>query len=545
MRGSTTIRNVVRVFIAAASVAISAAAAPPPVQLFTGVLRHDGIRASQLARLHLVSYLRPGSTSTSPPVTSYSAVLSLHWGSFKDPEYVALYYNTVKFNAQTQEYLLLPDPSTETGGKLPTVRLRYEGTSRLAGTYTSPTFGAIGKLELTAGTEAPPEPAGTRVLKPLGGIYEGDCAMQSGGTRLRAIELRPSRLSFGGRTPPEAALSAVNYLGTTACDFGGLSGGALACASFHPGIYNFYRDEIRLFDDVQAVWTCRRAGDDGLSCDGPYVKQCSLKRAPARGERKHRAADPTPVPAAFGSGDAPPEKPLCGAWDGAYRGILRHAATGREQYVALKLTTILLSGPQPPVRCALQGSADLVFGPDANGREYFSSILPEVEIIPNRPDEVLFSEKEGDVIVQMAQPGTGKIEGNWYSKRYGFVGSFTVTSGGEPLPALADPVAGLAGDYVEMRTGYRLAMAAVPGAPDPKATNPYNQISITGWEDIPSMRIPIHEVSYDYFNDALTVDLGGRFFFGRLEGLNYAYRILMRKYQSPSYVGTTQLYRRP
>ncbi len=117
----------------------------------------------------------------------------------------------------------------------------------------SPSVGFVGRFELKKGTALRSDQP-TAVLSPLAGKYSGDCNSSYDGSRLRAIELVPSRLTFLNQIPAEAALNVINYVGTTACSHRGGSA-AHVCGSFQPGMYNFYTGELRLYDDVQSVWT--------------------------------------------------------------------------------------------------------------------------------------------------------------------------------------------------------------------------------------------------------------------------------------------------
>ena len=513
----------------------NAPAAPAKPQVFSGYLSHKALGAKQLMRLHFLSYARPGTGEEA--TNHYSAVITLHWGSFDNPEYVGLGYDTVRYNPQTKEFLLLPVSATEVSGKLPTIRLRFSSADVAQGDFVSPTTGMVGQFELKRGNDAAPLNSGERLLMPLAGIYRGSCGGKGQGS-LEAIELLPSRLPFQGQTPSEAALNVLNYVGTASCNYESATVSRTSCAGFQPGMYNFYRDEVLLYDDVQTVWRCRRDGDKGLTCDNPWYPSCKLTKQAAEENTASKVAvepphlEPAPV-------DAPPPNQVCGAWDGDYAGILRHAETGQEQYLRLKMATILLQGPQPPVRCAMLGSAHLVFGSSIDSDEYTSVTLPQIEFLPNRPDQVIFAEQESDVILQLSQNRAGLVEGNWYSKRRGFVGSFSVVN--EFKGELKNPIAALGGKF--RKSDSHLTLIPTPATPTAKTANPH-QVMVSGWEDYRAMRIQLEHSSYDYFTGFATLQMPGYFLGGKVTPAGLDFHMLTRKPYATSHLGRALNYRR-
>ncbi len=504
-----------------------ATTAAPPAPVYTGTLYHQKLKKFQLARLQLLSAVRPPKTGTTP-TTEYSAILSLHWGSFADPEYIALYYESVRYNPQTKEFLLIPIPiaGSEGVGKLPTVRLKFSDSQTVEGEFISPTAGSVGSLKLKMGWDLLPSEVGAQFMSPLAGVYEGSCPdVKFGKSRLTSLQLVPTRLSFKGLSGSEAATNTINYVGNATCDFsfdgiGGFGGGTdrLLCGSFHPGVYDFYRNEIRLRDQKNIIWKCQRGSENELTCESDWVRNCKLTRKTnAVIEEKTPQPFALPSPAETVEAGPPMVPSACGAWDGNYVGILNHSTSNRAQYVRLSLTTLLLAGPLPPVKCSLQGTAELVFGEDQNGRERINFVLPAVEYLPDRTEQILFGEQDTDLILQMSHTGGGIIEGNWFSKLRGMVGSFSVSSIGKAPSLGRPPVSGLSAKYRrDNDPGWTLELEAIPGASDAKSMNPYRQLQISGLEWFTPGPITVGAVAYDYFTNSFVYETRGRYLAGQV-----------------------------
>ena len=522
------------IFLAAVT---AAHAAPTPPGIYEGVLEIDTQRVSQSVQLALIPYLRPTENGETANL-NYVAILTLGSGY----ESTALHFSSVRFNPQTQELMLLPDSVSEGKGKLPTVRLRFASDKSLDGTFLSPSVGLVGKIRMSPKTGLQ-KPAAT--LKPLEGLYRGNCGTVLPDSRLVAIHLLASRLDFpAGGVPSEATYGGVNYIGNAVCSSTStvFASGNFTCAGFPTGVYSTYSGDLTLTDETNSPWQCRRDSvGDKLTCQSKLISSCTLTRTinvetSNFGEDKKLAVAPelNAEPRAVSAVATAPERNACGAWDGIYQGVLTHAATNKQQIVSVRLATHLISGPLPPVRCSIQGSASLIFGSKSNTNEQINTVFPEFEFIPNRPDQVLLPEREGDAILQMRQSGVGQIEGNWYSKRHGFVGNFVAKSSTASPNLTAEPVYGLSGEYEESdpTRGYLLSMSVIPVVAELKSPNPFSALSVIGWHDLRVVRLPIKSAAYDYFANRLVMDTGGVFLVGRLNSEGFRYSMIARRFQT-------------
>ncbi len=491
--------------------------APPPVQVYTGVLEHSAIGKYQNVRLFILSYEDLSPTIPGIDTNKRSAILTLHWGDFDPIEYVSLYYSTIPYNAQTHTYFL-GYASTD----LPKIQLVRSGSDdSLSGTYISPTLGAIGMLRLYPGWEIPANIQKHPRLVSWEGTYTGHCpTADHTHLPLAAIEVVPTRMGIPAQETP---LRFMNYVGTAICDHDGFT----ACGAFGGGINDFYHDELILYQSGW-TWTCRHADENEIVCDSPRYKECRLKRR-ARGAEFPSVSVSNPVHTVASASNTKEDA----AWDGEYEGVLTHHVTGKQQYLSLRLTTAMLSGPNPPVRILLSGELNLFFGSEFGSLEKIRYTFPGLEINPKDAVEVLSSPQGQDAIVQIGNVQGDILEGNYYSKLYGWVGSFSLQRKSPVIshPPLASFVPSLSGDYTlqadenwTMRF-FGTTLLQKPG----DSFNPYYPVPMSGWikadiGEFPALTVETSTTfSYDFFSGWLVTVFDKHFYAGTMRPDGFTY----------------------
>jgi hypothetical protein len=505
--------------------------AVPKERVFTGSLSYSKLKKEQLIRIYLLNSIRPSKDGKNTPQSAYSAIVTMHLAPIESSEYVGLFYEEVKFNPQTQEFWLFSDSKKESENRLPTLRLKANKNT-LEGDYSSPGYANLGTIKVQEGYDVPSFVKSENLLTALSGMYTGSCQVvdedklvpddpplfgvgPDNKRDLVTFNISGSKFKFEHLMGTDEALNTINYIGNGSCDVGGITkknGDYLNCAYFEEGNYNFYKNEIRLLTENKENWTCERLSPTELNCNTAYYKNCKLTRA------KKFESMPRQNPLLPSVLEVNPKfhkvvlNKTCGSWDGEYFGSVTHKGTGKLQWFKLVLESHLLEGPQPPVKCAMSGTFDLIFGTDIESSERITVSYPVTEFVPVLNELILIPDKDSDLILQIEKTNSKEISGIVYSKLFGQLGSFEGFT--EPTSLKIDSskvIPNIAGDYdwSILRNSY-LSLKSSAVAPEPKSKNPFKQIQVSGWHWVVS-RMFLEGISYDYFTNHIILKIPGSF----------------------------------
>jgi hypothetical protein len=474
--------------------------------VFTGVLSIKKTGKELLTRVYFLNTVRPPKDGETAQQAIYSAIVSLHLGSFDNPEFTSLFYEEVKYNPQTREFWLYPNNKKEVDNRLPTIRLKANAKG-LEGDYSSPGSANIGILKFEEGYNIPSTVKSQNILQALSGSYSAKCETDNSSLSLDSIYLDVSKFKFEKLIGTDDALNTINYIGNASCDYKGTKPSIYTCDYLEEGNYNFYKDEITFLTGTKEKWVCKRTSF-GLSCNIPSHKSCLLTKKEPSSEyiAPKRKVEEKEV-------SISPSNKLnksCGSWDGEYIGVLKHKIQDKQQWIKLNLETELIEGPQPPTKCAIGGTLDLIFGEDFESSEKITISFPPTEFVTNLDELILFPEKESDIILQIAKSNSVAIEGLIYSKLFGLIGELAGSSEKAKIE-LSKVIPKLSGKYgYDFVKSFELALDTSSVGPDPKSKNPFRQVLATGWLWV-SGRFFLDDISYDYFTNHLILKVANTY----------------------------------
>jgi len=511
--------------------------APPEVEVYSGTLHHENIKIRQLMRVILF----PSETPSQP----IAAIVTTHLGSYDDPEYASFYYSPVAHNPTTDEFFLQRNEAIK-GRRLPIIHL-YRTGDKIVGEYDSPTYGRIGLVELTRGWTAE-IPKDEPVLMNVAGTYHAVEACQSVvspvAMQLERLEILPSRLFSSEHLAPEASLNTINYTGISVCQRGN---DAINCGSFQYGTYHAYVNRLML-GQGKFQWNCTPFTNGSMVCDSPYFQKCWLVKKKSIWEAAPpKEGYPSTVSLAHGDREKPPPAiPLkgeeaCKSWDGTYQGVLHHRRNSNDQLVTLRLDSFLLDGSNEKKRCAMAGVSHLYFGDSGITGEHLSTVFNQAEFTPERNEQTFFPDKDGDAILHVRRVDADSLEGNWYSKLYGWVGRVRLSRKEANAPRPAFPLLhSISGAYhLSHNTNFRMFLTTSPVWANPESFDPFHQISVTGFREfetggdglIPLQRTDtVDQISYDYFTNFVVFRTSAAFLAGQALRNSFRFHPMPRGY---------------
>jgi hypothetical protein len=176
-------------------------------------------------------------------------------------------------------------------------------------------------------------------------------------------------------------------------------------------------------------------------------------------------------------------------------------------------------------QCGITGSAALIFGPDANGRERHGFALPYLVFDPLSVARLVLSNPANDLIFNLIIDRE-KIVGSVFSKRYGWLGTLAATKDVIPPPS-ARYVPILTGDYVRKEVpNLPLHLDAEVGPAQGETYDPITGMDITGWLTLytgTETTLPgeVENAFFDYFVNYLFIRTTNQLFVGkaRADGL--------------------------
>lgn len=505
-------------FAAAALVLFSTFAPAPadaqagPAGRYFGVLHHERIGQDQLAKLDLIPLHGPAGAP------AYMAILSLHFGDFRNPEYVSYHFDEVEYDPLAGR-LVIDQPDQEVS----LVIQRFDG-ERIEAALNHVSVGRVGNIALSkSAVPAPRHP----LIQPVWGEYQGRCGTMRGAADPVSLRLKTYR-SLGN------TLHSGNPFG--AYELRGTFGSSGLCADIREtqapfcqltpitqGNYDFLSGEIELVGKTGSILCKTNA--TGMTCDGSHVSDgsCVLNRVSNEAARATAFTLPhEPRPFTENAGPARSGGALSDSGlSGTYQGYVYHDFLGQYQRMSLNLNAL---GPGAPGTLNLSAAATLYFGDTTSG-ERLTYRFQRVEYRLNAPALVARRpDADVDAVLHITELRDGVVRGEWHSLLFGRVGRFEARKQGLPGLRLEAPVFdAIAGEYEYQVRAPRELELYIELRPfrdrtPPNSENPFSPLNFAGGYQFPLITpmTPLDGGTYDFYTGR--IGLHGGMFIGSRTG---------------------------
>ncbi len=483
------------VFVLIGTFVIQANAAPV-FGRYVGVLRHDNIKRDQLAKLDFIVSREEGNNIL------LKAVLTLHFGDFKNSDYVAYHFDNVRFNLLTQIFIFdqADQPVTLIG--------KQTAPNEFTGEFRSAYGGEMGQVYLRSDKPADPK---APLMETIWGEYRGKCESKVGGARTDTIVQVYTYRSTEGASQvgnPFRAYKIKGFIGEYSAQ-GCLSGGReCVWGNIKSGSYNFFENQLLLFNNYKNL-TCSME-EDGLNCVG-----CEKLLRASDETKGPRTFIPPTSSSVFGSAEPTESAALTSdatSIQGKYRGYLHHEFLDRYQTGNLSILTYQAPGETgTPTSLRMSAIGKLNFGNEKSGEAISYRFQERTYPNPLISPQFVFSQAEADVdaILQITSLGKGVVKGIWFSRLFGRVGRFEFRKDGSlKLPADAKMIEPLSAHYESSEWEMELLVGL--GVAPPNTENPFSPLMLQGWTILPSITPKVHITggSYDFYTGRIGIEVG-------------------------------------
>ena len=424
---------------------------------WVGFLQADG--QSEGIALSMDSLIVKPSDLNEYPHLTFLVTLGL--GGYQTSEYQTEYYGDPHYDFD-QGLLTLDSPTND----MVITALVYADPTEMKGRAfirSSATWATVYLLfQSDEPAEGPPTEATPPLAPKLAGQYEGTC-----GTEAAALQIETGR-GLTDEAPPVASglfrytITGALGIANGRCSSVNGAGRPSWCIDhgFSAGTYDFLSGKLQLKGGLESD-TCTRV-QDGLTCTVRMVPAdpdatrlvaatCELRKIgteirPYRSSFREFDLNPTPaalqpLPAPF----PPFSSDLVRALSGGFSGYLHHTATNKYQPVRLNVVaTTSTENSHNPNAVYLSTTSVLYF--DATAPTDFWSQKFDRQPF-NLVKGFTLSSADSDAFLQVTRWTQAYVEGDWYSKQFGWIGTFQVSKGGvfPPLPAAAKPIENVSG----------------------------------------------------------------------------------------------------
>lgn len=470
---------------------------------YVGVLKHAGIAQDQLARLDFVTENEVGG------VLKLRATLVLFFGGFDSHEYASFDYDNVSFHL-LQQTLVFDSAERE---------LNFVVQNFAAGQLTATLQtggGDVGTLVLSqAGSVTPERP----LVQPLWGEYRGICEGVGQRLQIQSLLSRPGTTS---RTDPFAPYEIVAQLGDnggSGCDS---SAGTCISAIYQDADYDFFKGHVD-FHGRQGPLTCD-VDATGLTCGSCRYERTSNDFVALGGEQILPQSQPQwQLPENFGETSATVD-----SLQGQYSGFLHLEQRNLYQPMSVAVTTYRAPGTEGDSALIVSLSSTLQFGGHtATDQAITTKFDPKPwSILRGLPvfDRV---DHGTDTILKMTKFGPQGIEGEWFSRRYGRVGTFVLTKTSKITllqPQLLAPAVNgvFDGDFSKLMLQIALSDSSMT------SEDPFSPLTLHGWYSFNALgnRIQVTDGGYDPFTGKFSLGLGSA---GYIVGLRRSGEVTMKR----------------
>lgn len=435
-----------------------------PFASYQGILRHHALRRDQRASLDLIFDRTDGDSF------EIVAILKLRFGDEAKGEYVSYVFDNARYNVLTGAMAF-----DQADQGLTIVSTLVKG-ARLEGKVRAPLIGDQ-EVSLILDREATVTPE-YPLLREMTGIYQSE----SGVLELQAFR-SPSEKQDGGSSP-----FGENEIRGHLARVRGDLGGKVVDSVFTETSYDFFKGRLELLGNLEPL-SCR-VGVNELTCDGEVFKRVEPERVESRGEPRRAGIPET------GAG-IPKPAPV----SGQYWGYVHNELLDQYNLAGLNIVSLFSTETQ---QLELSALGSLHFG-DREGVEAIAYKF-EAKQFPLLLSQYVLKGKTSEAILKITSWDKGSIQGVWYSRCFGRVGTFQLTK--DRLTALPPGSRLLAPLRGERETKlWKMKLAIAPRPVSIHSANPFSPLSFGGivW-DVPRIVIPKSKISggsYDFYTGRL------------------------------------------
>lgn len=467
-------------------ISFTAAQAAPHLQpRYVGFVSYEQLGRSQFAKVDFV-----GSSHAKGP--GLKAIFTLHFGSFRDSEYLSYHFDSVHLDSSSGTFTF-DQPNQD----VTITHVRLESDGALTGTLHHNHLMQAGEFRLVPAGRHLTVP--NKLIESLHGEYAGVCHGKPYLMQLATFRTTEDTTRVGN---PFGHYEIRGQAATSEQD-AHIPPVTLAqqqelrvLTNFSGGSYHFLMGELEIAGFPENT-RCLVEGNT-LTCNG----HCVLTKIDSRPLTaadfelpKHR--DHYHVTRHHSA-----KKDELG---GTYRGYLHHEFLDRYQSLSLNIIDYpRASGPR-----RISATASLYFGTPGVTPEILSYKFDPQEYREGQP-QFIFSRILGDVdaIVHVTSHSKGVIRGYWFSMLFGRVGSFEVRKEGlspVPLPPHSRVMNRLSGIYDSDL--WELDVAVFPGRSPNNSDNPFYPLEIKGSLKLleGGAKVPLEGGSYDFYTDRLGI----------------------------------------
>jgi hypothetical protein len=444
---------------------------------YLGVLEHSLRDQDQLARLDLIT------EADGTPRGRMRATLVLYLGDFSSDEYASYHYQNVRFD-QASKTLIFDGPEREVH-----FLLRLTDSGQLEGDVKTGS-GKVGRLTLTTSRQVEVKRA---LVQKIWGEYRGVCEGVGRRLQVQSTPLRPIATNRSDPFAPFIIMAQIGDNGGASCPLG-----ASTCVtkSFIDSDYDLFTGHIDFHGPLGAM-ACS-VDETGISCgDCRYERSSKEHVTPGV---KTLPTSPTDWSISMNDNAA------ASGLDGVYEGFVHLKRRDVYHAMSVAVTTYresghLMASLVATVRYGGHTLIDEAINTKFDTRQLNGNLS---EMVFDRADQVT------DMIIRIKKIGAGVLEGTWYSRKYGFVGNFLLTSAG--TVNLGDKTKlgpRLSGNYSNGKLN--IDMSVVMADREISSKDPFSPLIIQGnlWLWDISTRKPLTETAYDPFTGKFSLETDG------------------------------------
>ena len=458
--------------------------AAPTFGRYFGVLRHEHLPQDQLARLDFITEQESGG------ILKLRATLILYFGDYSSDEYASYDYDNITYNLLTGT-LVFDSAERE----VHFVVNNFGGGRLDADLRTG--HGIVGRLQLSQATQVNVE---RPLVQKIWGEYRGIC----GGVGQRfQVQSSPFHPIATNRTDPFAPFIIMAQVG----DNGGAGCpiGASTCVTnvYHDADYDIFTGHIDFHGSYGSL-PCD-VDESGITCG-----QCRYNRSSNEAVRPGVMSLPVTQPKWVVKLDE--NAPNVGL-QGVYRGYVHLERRDIYQMMSIAVTTYRQGGGETGGNENLMVSivSSVRYGGHTDTDEAINTKFdPRPLNIMNSQPVFDRSDHTTDMIVKITKIGGGSIEGSWYSRRFGFVGNFLLSSSGAVELAQPEKLdSKLTGNFSDGKLNVNMIVGMSDRATSSK--DPFSPLTIQGnlWYKDLTPRKPFTDSAFDPFTGKFSLETDG------------------------------------
>jgi hypothetical protein len=458
--------------------------AAPTFGRYLGVLQHEHLPQDQLARLDFITEQESGG------ILKLRATLVLYFGDYNSDEYASYDYDNVTYNLLTGT--LIFDSSER---EVHFVVNDFSGGRFDANLKTG--HGVVGRLLLSQDSQVKVE---RPLVQKIWGEYRGVCG--GVGQRLQ-VQSTPSHPIATNRTDPFAPFIIMAQIGDNAG--AGCPIGASTCVTnvYHDADYDIFTGHVD-FHGAYGSFSCN-VDESGMTCG-----ECRYNRSSSEGVRSGVVALPLSQPKWTMKLN---ENASTAGLQGVYKGYVHLERRDIYQAMSIAVTTYRQGsgGTDSNENLMVSIVSSIRFGGHTDTDEAINTKFdPRPLNIMNTQPVFDRTDHSTDMILKITKIGGGIVEGAWYSRRFGLVGNFYLTSSG--LVELAEPEkldSKLTGHFSDGKLNVDMVVAMSDRATSSKDS--FSPLTIQGnlWYTDITARNPFTDTAFDPFTGKFALETNG------------------------------------